>query len=90
MGYTDVWTDIDFYKEKRYHPTQKPIKLINRLVSASSNEGDVVLDPFSGCGSTQLSCIDLKRNYIAIEVDKNYYETALKRIELVKSSPKIL
>lgn len=86
MGYTDVWTDIDFYKEKRYHPTQKPIKLIERLIAASSNEGDIVLDPFSGCGSTQLSCIDLKRNYIAIELDKQYYETALKRIELLNSS----
>lgn len=86
MGYTDVWTDIDFYKEKRYHPTQKPVKLIERLIAASSNEGDIVLDPFSGCGSTQLSCIDLKRNYIAIELDKQYYETALKRIELLNSS----
>ncbi|WP_198401337.1 DNA-methyltransferase [Hoylesella timonensis] len=86
MGYTDVWTDIDFYKEKRYHPTQKPIKLIERLIAASSNEGDIVLDPFFGCGSTQLSCIDLKRNYIAIELDKRYYETALKRIELLNSS----
>ena len=86
MGYTDVWTDIDFYKEKRYHPTQKPIKLIETLIAASSNEGDTVLDPFSGCGSTQLSCIDLKRSYIAIELDKQYYETALKRIELLNSS----
>ena len=89
MGYTDVWNDIDFYKEKRYHPTQKPIKLIERLIAASSNEGDIVLDPFSGCGSTQLSCIDLKRNYIAIELDKQYYETALKRIELLNLSPSI-
>ena len=89
MGYTDVWNDIDFYKEKRYHPTQKPIKLIERLIAASSNEGDIVLDPFSGCGSTQLSCIDWKRNYIAIELDKQYYETALKRIELLNLSPSI-
>lgn len=81
MGYTDVWNDIDFYKEKRYHPTQKPIKLIERLIAASSNEGDIVLDPFSGCGSTQLSCIDLKRNYIAIELDEKYYDISCKRIK---------
>lgn len=86
MGYTDVWTDIDFYKEKRYHPTQKPLKLINRLVAASSNEGDIVLDPFSGCGSTQLSCILQKRNYIAIELEQKYFETALKRIKALKDS----
>lgn len=80
MGYTDVWTDIDFYKEKRYHPTQKPLKLIHRIVSASSNEGDLVVDPFAGCGSTQLTSIMLKRNYIGIELNEDYYNISLKRI----------
>lgn len=80
MGYTDVWTDIDFYKEKRYHPTQKPLKLINRLIMTSSNEGDIVVDPFAGCGSTQLSAIQLKRNYIGIELNEEYYNISIKRI----------
>ena len=80
MGYTDVWTDIDFYEEKRYHPTQKPLKLISRLILTSSNEGDIVVDPFAGCGSTQLSAIQLKRNYIGIELNENYYNISLKRI----------
>ena len=80
MGYTDVWTDIDFYKEKRYHPTQKPLKLISRLILTSSNEGDIVVDPFAGCGSTQLSAIQLKRNYIGIELNEEYYNISLKRI----------
>ncbi|MCU0445069.1 MAG: hypothetical protein MUE85_09135 [Microscillaceae bacterium] len=48
MGITDVWRDIDFYQEKRFHPTQKPLKLIKRLIQASSNENDLVLDPFGG------------------------------------------
>lgn len=86
MGFTDVWTDIDFYKEKRFHPTQKPLKLISRLISASSNENDIVLDPFSGCGSTQLSCINLNRHYIGIELDPQYYDTALQRIKEQNSS----
>lgn len=81
MGVTDVWRDIDFYKEKRYHPTQKPLKLITRLILASSNEGDTVLDPFSGCGSTQLSCISTGRKYIAMEINNEYYQTALERIK---------
>lgn len=81
MGYTDVWTDIDFYVEKHLHPTQKPIKLIRRLIEASSNEGDVVLDPFSGSGSTQVSCIQLNRHYIGIELDENYYNIGLDRIK---------
>lgn len=46
MGLTDVWSDINFYSEKRIHPTQKPESLINRLVLASSNPNDNVLDPF--------------------------------------------
>lgn len=80
MGYTDVWTDIDFYKEKHLHPTQKPIKLIRRLIEASSNVGDIVLDPFSGAGSTQISCVQLKRHYIGIELDTAYYNIGLQRI----------
>ena len=81
MGYTDVWTDIDFYKEKHLHPTQKPLKLIRRLIEASSNEGYVVLDPFSGAGSTQISSIQLKRHYIGIELDEGYYNIGLQRIK---------
>ncbi len=89
MGYTDVWTDIDFYKEKHLHPTQKPLRLIKRLVEASSNEGDIVLDPFAGSDSTQVACIHLNRHYIGIEMDTNYYQMASKRIALERSSPKI-
>lgn len=86
MGYTDVWTDIDFYKEKHVHPTQKPLRLIRRLIEASSNEGDVVLDPFSGAGSTQISSIQLNRHYIGIELDEEYYRIGLNRINEEKSS----
>lgn len=80
MGVTDVWRDIDFYSEKRFHPTQKPIKLITRLINASSNKGDIVLDPFAGCGSTPLSCINAGRRYIGIEICEDYYKIMLKRI----------
>ena len=87
MGVTDVWRDIDFYKEERFHPTQKPIKLIERLILASSNPNDIVLDPFSGAGSTQLAAINTKRNYIAIELNEEYYNKAIQRINLLKMSP---
>ncbi len=86
MGVTDVWTDIDFYKEKRYHPTQKPQKLINRLMLASSNEGDIVLDPFSGVGSTQLVAIKQHRHYMGFELDKKYFDIAQQRIAEVNNS----
>lgn len=85
MGYTDVWTDIDFYKEKHRHPTQKPLKLIRRLIEASSNVNDVVLDPFSGSGSTMLGCLQTDRHYIGIELDEDYYNISLERLSEEKS-----
>jgi len=71
-GITDVW-DINFYKETiSWHPTAKPIELINRIVLTSTNKGDTVLDPFLGSGTTLKSCQTLKRNCIGIELNKNY------------------
>lgn len=87
LGLTDVWRDIDFYAEKRFHPTQKPIKLIERLILASSNPGDIVLDPFSGAGSTQLASIKNKRNYIAFELNKEYFKLAENRIKNMLNCP---
>ncbi len=85
MGITDIWRDIDFYSEKRVHSTQKPQKLIKRLIEASSNAGDLVLDPFAGSGSTAIASVQLERNYITFETDENYYKEVLKRIDEVKN-----
>ena len=82
IGVTDVWSDIDFYEEKHIHPTQKPLKLIRRLIMASSNEDDIVLDPFSGVGTTQVGCVQTKRNFIGFELNKEYYDKACKRIKM--------
>ncbi len=80
MGFTDVWDDIDFYKEKRFHPTQKPLKLIERIIKASSNEGMIVLDPFLGAGSTAIACANLGRHYIGIDIDEKYIGISKQRI----------
>jgi len=72
MGLTDVWTDINFYQENRIHPTQKPLKLIKRLIIASSNEYDKVLDPFGGSGSTLIACEELNRKATVIEICPEY------------------
>jgi len=85
MGLTDVWRDIDFYKEDRVHPTQKPLTLIKRLILASSNKGDLVLDPFAGSGSTAISAIQLGRDVITIELDETYHQEVIKRLELVEN-----
>ena len=79
MGITDVWNDISFTSEKRIHPTQKPQKLIQRLINVSSNSGDKVLDPFAGSGSTYIACKKLGRIPTTIEIDENY-------INLLKNS----
>lgn len=80
MGFTDVWKDIDFYEEDRNHSTQKPMKLIERIVKASSNEGMLILDPFMGSGTTAVVAQKLKRRFIGFEIDKEYYEYSLSRI----------
>lgn len=81
LGITDVWDDINFYGEKkRFHPTQKPLKLIERLILTSSNENDVILDPFMGSGTTAASCQINHREYIGFEIDDKYYNKSLERI----------
>lgn len=60
--------------KERFHPTQKPLKLIEELVLKHSNEGDFVLDPFAGSGVTGEACQNLNRRYCLIEREEEYYE----------------
>ena len=68
----DVWADIEalrsWHSERLGYPTQKPQALLERIIRASSNEGDVVLDPFCGCGTAVAAAENLKRNWIGIDV----------------------
>lgn len=84
MGVTDVWEDINFYEEKRYHPTQKPVKLIERIIKASTNKNNIVLDPFMGSGSTALACLNLDRHYVGIEKEEKYIKIINQRIDEYK------
>jgi site-specific DNA-methyltransferase (adenine-specific) len=68
-------------KEKRIHPTQKPTDLFGMILRDYSKEGDLILDPFSGSGTTARACHNLKRRFICIEKDKDYYEASVKRLE---------
>lgn len=90
---SNCWTDvtIPFWSmpENTSHPTQKPEKLIAKLILASSNEGDVVFDPFVGSGTTAVTAKKLKRNYIGIEREKKYVALALKRLELAETDKHI-
>ena len=68
----DIWTDIDVInmmaKERLGYPTQKPEALLERIINASSNEGDIVLDPFCGCGTTITVAEGLKRHWLGIDI----------------------
>ena len=66
--------------EYENHPTQKPKALLNRIVLASSNEGDVVLDPFSGSFTTGSVAIDLDRKFIGIEINEDYVKMGIRRL----------
>jgi len=77
---------IDFIKsvhssEKRFHPTQKPVPLMEYLIKTYTNEGETVLDFTMGSGTTGVACKNLNRDFIGIELDLNYCEIAVKRIK---------
>ena len=78
-GFTDTW-QFDFYKEKRYnHPTQKPFSLIERIVLTSSNEGDLVIDPAMGTGTTFKVCKAHNRNFNGRELNPDYEKDIISR-----------
>lgn len=80
----DVW-DIPNVKnnhpEKTTHPCQFPEALIERLLLSMSREGDTILDPFSGSGTTGVACVNTGRNFIGMEMDSGYFQIAKDRIE---------
>ncbi|PSN17378.1 site-specific DNA-methyltransferase [filamentous cyanobacterium CCP5] len=90
---SNLWTDISvpFWSmpENTDHPTQKPEKLIAKLVLASSRPGDLVLDPFLGSGTTAVVAKKLGRRYVGIEIDQTYCCLARKRLDLAEQNPVI-
>jgi site-specific DNA-methyltransferase (adenine-specific) len=82
---SNLWTDltVPFWSmsENTEHPTQKPDKLLAKIILASSNIGDVVLDPFVGSGTTSVVAKKLGRHYVGIEIDETFACLAQKRLE---------
>jgi len=70
------------------HPTQKPMKLLDRILLASTNENDIVLDPFNGSGTTAVAAVKLNRKYIGIETSKEYLDLTINRLEDELRTPK--
>lgn len=70
------------------HPTQKPIKLLEKLVLLATNENETILDPFMGSGSTGLACLFKNRNFIGCEIDKEYFEISERRLKSTQDTLK--
>ena len=68
-------------KDVRIHPTQKPLKLFEMILNDYSNENDLVLDCFSGSGTTAIACHNLKRRFICIEKDYDYWKASVERLK---------
>ena len=64
------------------HPTQKPISVLEHIIKIASNENDIVFDPFMGVGSTGKAALNLRRRFIGIELEKEYYEATVKRLSM--------
>ena len=86
---SNLWTDITIpfwsMPENTDHPTQKPEKLVAKIILASTKEGDVVLDPFLGSGTTSVVAKKLNRRYVGIEMNEEYCCLAEKRIGFVEN-----
>ncbi|MBL1213035.1 MAG: site-specific DNA-methyltransferase [Ignavibacteriae bacterium] len=90
---SNIWTDISIpfwsMPENTIHPTQKPEKLIAKIILASSNEGDLVFDPFLGSGTTSVAAKKLNRSYVGIEIDEYFACLSEKRLKLAEQNKSI-
>jgi site-specific DNA-methyltransferase (adenine-specific) len=76
-------------KGEKIHPTEKPVALLEYLIKTYSNEGDLILDNCSGSGSLAIACHNLKRRFICIEKDYDYWKASVERLENAKAQLKL-
>lgn len=74
---------------KRYHPTQKPVKLIEKIIAIHSNPNELILDPFMGSGTTAIAALNTKRKFIGFEIDEKYFNLSIERINLYQEQEKL-
>ncbi len=90
---SNIWTDltVPFWSmpENTEHPTQKPEKLLAKIILASSKKGDIIFDPFLGSGTTAVVAKKTDRNFIGVELDKKFASLSLKRLEMAESDKTI-
>ena len=90
---SNLWTDITvpFWSmpENTDHPTQKPEKLLAKIILASSNEGDIIFDPFIGSGTTAVVAKKMNRNFCGVELDEKFAAISLKRLKIAETNNSI-
>ena len=90
---SNLWTDITIpfwsMSENTDHPTQKPEKLLAKIILASSKKGDIIFDPFLGSGTTSVVAKKLNRNYCGIEIDELYCCLTENRLEMAENNKSI-
>ena len=95
VGYNpkDIWSVSRLHKihpEREDHPTQKPLEIIERMIKASCPENGIVLDPFAGSGTTAAACLLTNRHYVAFEINPDYYQTIINRIEHIRNGSELM
>ena len=81
--------DKQISEQRVPHPTQKPLKLMYRIIEKYTKEGDTILDPFMGSGTTGVACVQLNRNFIGYEISPDYFKIAEKRISEAQAQKKL-
>ena len=77
---------LKFKQEKGFHPTQKPVKMMEYMIKTYTNEGHLVLDSTMGSGTTGVACVNTNRNFIGIEMDSEYFEVSKSRIKKAQNT----
>lgn len=80
----EIPTTSNGMHEKTIHPTQKPEELLRKIILASSNENDIILDPFSGSGTTAVCAEQLNRKWFACDISAEYLDLAVNRLEIIE------
>ena len=88
--YTVIQQGFIAEEKERFHPTQKPVKLIRQIIEDYTQPGDTILDPFMGSGTTGVACVQTGRNFIGIEIDPTYFAIAERRIAEAQKQPRLI
>lgn len=83
------YTRAQALRDGKIHPTQKPVALFEWILNLRTKENDLILDCYSGSGTTAVACYNTRRNFICIEKDSDYYKSSVERLETIQAQMRI-